>query len=75
MMNFDAFWLNIFSRKEDISTHFGPGVLIDGTEADYNIHCRIPFGNYYQTYEKNTHTNTNTIRTISDISLSHNGNS
>ena len=74
MVHFCLFWLNIFPRKGSISDHIGPGILVDGTEADFNVHCRVPFGSYCQTHEENTPTNTNAFRTIGAIALSHSGN-
>ena len=74
MVHFCLFRLNIFARKGSISDHIGPGILVDGTEADFNVHCRVPFGSYCQTHEENTPTNTNAPHTIGAITLSHSRN-
>ena len=74
MVHFYLFWLNIFPRKGGISDHFDPVILVDGTEANFNVQCRVPFGSYCQTHEENTPTNTNAPRTIGAIALSHSGN-
>ena len=74
LVTFYLFWLNILTRKGDICNHFGSGIHIGGTETEFNVHFHVPFGNYYQSHEENTPTNTNTPRTIGAIALSHSGN-
>ena len=38
MVNFYVFWLNVFPRKGGVSSHLGPGVIIDGSGPDFNVH-------------------------------------
>ena len=44
---FCVFWLNIFPKKGGVSIYLGPGVIIDGSEPNFNVHCRVPFGTYF----------------------------
>ena len=74
MVHFPLFWLNIFPKKGGISDHFSPGILVDGSETDFNVYCRVPFDSYCQTHEENIPTNTNAPRTIGTIALFHSGN-
>ena len=68
MAKFVVKWLNAFPVKEGIK-HISPRTLVTGQSVDFNIHCKLQFGAYFQTHEDNTIVNIMEPRTLGAIAL------
>ena len=66
------FWTNACPHKLGISQTVSPRTIITGKTIDYTSHCKIEFGQYVQTHEKND--SSMEPRTIGAIALRPTGN-
>ena len=57
--------LNSFPLKGGASETLSPRVIMTGIKMDYKKHCKMPFGDYAQVYEKTE--NDNSERTVGAI--------
>ena len=60
-------WLNSFPPKGGVSETLSPRVIMTGIKMDCKKHCRMPFGDCAQAYEKTD--NNNSERTVGAICL------
>src|SRR5210317_1045814 len=67
LANNSVTWLNSIPPKGGVSDTLAPRVIMTGIKMDHNKHCKIPFGDYAQVYEK-TENNMNE-RTVGAICL------
>ena len=68
-------WLNSFPSKSALMPNVGVRSLITGVQFDYNLHCRVEFGQYCQVHEdKDRKNRVDLERTTGSIALRHSGN-
>jgi hypothetical protein len=72
MVFLQVFWLNALPRRLGVSQTLSPRTVVTGFGVDYKKHCRIEYGQYVQTHEKQD--NTMTTRTIGALALRPTGN-
>ena len=71
---FSVLWLNVLPCKGGLKG-ISPRELITGVKVDYNIHCKLSFGDYVQTHEEGNIKNGPEARTLGAISLGPNATS
>ena len=67
-------WLNSFPRKGGISNTLSPRTIVNGTQFDFNKHCKCEFGSYVQTHDDSNIKNNMNPRTTGAICLGPTGN-
>jgi hypothetical protein len=72
MVYTSSFWLNAFPYQHGISDVLSPCQIVTGSTIDFNRHCCLAFGIYFQTHK--VHDNTMIPRTIGDLALGPTGN-
>jgi hypothetical protein len=72
---FSVMWLNFFPPGAGASPTVSPQAIVTGSSADYEVHCKIPFGGYAQVHvEPDPTNNAMESRTVGGISLGPTGN-
>jgi hypothetical protein len=67
--------LNLFPRKNGISTTLSPACIVTGAPLpDFHCMLRLEFGSYVQVFEDNDPSNTNRARSLGAIALNPTGN-
>ena len=61
-----VFWRNMFALKGGVSKTQSPSEIVLNRRLNYNLHCKVEFGEYVQTHEE--HNNDMTSRTLGAIS-------
>ncbi len=74
LMHFVVMWLNNFPTRDGISMDYSPRELILRHRLSYKRHCRAPFGDYCETHEEISPTNSMKSRAIPTICLGPTGN-
>jgi hypothetical protein len=72
MVFLSVFWVNAFPHKFGVSQTLSPRTIVTGLGIDYDKHCRVEYGQYVQTHEKDD--DTMTPRTIGALALRPTGN-
>jgi hypothetical protein len=72
MVFLSIYWINAFPHRLGISQTLSPRTIVTGLHMDYVKHCRVEYGQYVQTYEKQV--NTMTPRTVGALALRPTGN-
>jgi hypothetical protein len=67
-------WINMVPHSNGINNNMSLHPIIHGTQTDYNVHCRIPFGSYCQINTEPDPSNTTTLRIIGAIAMNNQGN-
>ena len=67
-----VFYINAFVWQDGVSKILSPLAIVEGIVLDYNVHFRVIYGEFLQTYE-GTH-NDISPRTIDAMALGPNGN-
>ena len=56
MVHRNVMWINAFLTKDGISNTHSRRQLIVGTNLDFNIHCKLEFGQYVQVHAQGDNT-------------------
>jgi hypothetical protein len=64
----------MFPHADGVSKTMSPQNIIIGTMANYDLHCRVPFGAYCEVHNINDPSNTEKPRTSAAIALNPTGN-
>ena len=67
-----VFYINAFVWKKGVSKFLSPLAIVEGTVVDYNLHFKVIFGEFVQTYEGTK--NDMGARCVDAIALGPNGN-
>ena len=67
-----VFYINAFAWQKGVSQILSPLTIVEGTALDYNLHFRVIFGEFVQTYEGTS--NDMAPRCVDAIALGPNGN-
>jgi hypothetical protein len=72
---FSVMWMNFFPPGAGASPTVSPQAIVTGFSADYEVHCKMPFGGYAQVHaEPDPTNNAMESRTVGGISLGPTGN-
>ena len=72
MVHAANYWLNMLPANDGVSAIQSPRRILTGQQSDYNLHCKLQFGEYIQVHE--SHDNSMLPRTTGAIALRPTGN-
>ena len=69
LVYFVVMWMNAFSEKNGCSKKYSPRSIVIRSDLDWNKHCRVLFGSYYEVHDEPDPTNTMKPRTHEAIAV------